>query len=295
MRDQLKKRINNCIDRNERRIKKIENFFRLFEIIVLTVTLVVSIISLRCISTKQLHIEQSQLKIEKAMADPIIDCKVEYNEDETKIEEIDITVDKNPANDLNISVIPLYSIYVLFYEGYSKKKKKMISVPSTGSIVIPINSFIKDDLYTIQHSANIGKICTLYPLRINEKYFDVFSNTNIDYSELSGKCIISTVELAYFIEITYTDILENEIREIYYCKPNYSISFDNKYNVSSYLSSTNFYRISEGDKLYDLYNKNKNEECVTYNATSFANENEITRLKEAIEEAIDKGQYYLIS
>ncbi len=289
------KNYDNCAYINEVKTKKFENIIRLIEIVVLVMTLVVSIISLIRVLAKQLYIEQSQLKIEKTMADPIIDCKVEYNEDETKIEEIDITVDKNPANDLNINVIPLYSIYVLFYEGYSSNNEKMISVLTTGSIVIPINSFIKDDLYTIQHSANIGKICTLYPLRINEKYFDVFFNTNIDYSELSGKCIISTVELAYFIEITYTDILENEIREIYYCKPNYSISFDNKYNVSSYLSSTNFYRISEGDKLYDLYNKNKNKECVTYNATSFANENEITRLKEAIEEAIDKEQYYLIS
>lgn len=276
----LLRRIRTHLERNE-------VWFRVIEVLLLVFTLAATIFI-------AIDITESQLRIEKSLADPIVSCEIDYNEDESQINRIDILVEQNPAKELDISFKPMYSLSIFHFDGYESENNWMASFPKN-SLLLPISTFKNEDIKTKNYRTNFGKIESLYPLEISKKYMDVFENNNMDFSKLSGEFTISKVELVYFIDISYTDVLGNENNKVYFCKPNYSKTFENEYGISVANDLTNFCLIDEYDELFTLYKKVLESKCVTYDFLEIYDENKISELKKTVEEAAKNKQFYTIS
>lgn len=179
-------------------------------------------------------IYNQQLKIEKALAMPIINFS--YDNSEDIINKITITNNGGAIKNIEVEVFPfLYGNIDTYDESYITEEIQF-SIVHKRDFMLPLDkSLMTNTLYN-----NIQGV--LVTIEINNDSLIIHDINNlkdiINYSESTFNIDqIQYVEVQYFLFVSYTDILGNETSNYYYCNTGIHINFQNPQNNKTALGS----------------------------------------------------------
>lgn len=153
---------------------------------------------------------------------------------------------------------------------------------------------IKSDYKIFMKNTNFGNICTIN-FSLNDKNLSYFLENSSRLSLFSNTMEIFTVEMAYFIEITYKDIFGDNIKSTYFCKPNLKYDLVGEYVKGMDSGDECFYKLNDIPEMEQLYQEFLDESCVYLNKFEAEKVGFKSNFIEMCESAIENEQWYPIA
>ena len=232
-------------------------------------------------------ISKNQMTIERKMSNPVINCEIDYNKTYENIESVDISVTENPIDEIDIRVTLIYCIRLGMFE--SNKLGTYNVMVNKEYLLLPIAEAKK----VIMHNTNVGDICTIEFLE-NDEYLTNFKEDSPSIPVSFNSSEITSIGLAYFIEVKYVDVLGEPNNKIYFCKPNLMVNFKGSYGFQTNDFNCSFFEITNKNTLYEFYKSIIGSNCVIFDNIITIDEDFETKFVEFCEKAIENNQFFQI-
>lgn len=278
------------VEKIKRKIFKCRIFLIKNEIFLTSISIFLSVLTLfstLLIAKRTETISENQMTIEKNISNPLINCKINYNETFEKIDNINISIKENPSENIDVKVKPVYCIRL---GSFKKNNTETYNVSvSTDCLLLPISKFKK----VIVHNTNIGDICTI-EFSHDDECLAEFKEGSPSIPIFSNSSEIISVGLVYFIEITYTDVLGEKKNKVYFCKPNLVVKLKGSFGFQSNELGCSFSEITNNHSLYEFYQSNLESKCVLFDSIITIDESFFYKFVECSENAIENNQFFQI-
>lgn len=233
---------------------------------VLIVTVVGVLIAAVTIISDHLIDKKSEVQFK-----PVIDLSIEYYEDEyygdicldqyaKYIDKVTIKTDGKNTEPIRIKVIPFFNI-IYYNQSQSTLIKQIIPISDLKGIS---SRYAPLDVNEINLKSNV-----ISEIKLNENSYqiiynmmNVFVGSEVEryddyFSNIFADSIITSVDLEFYISISYTDIYQNDYEEVYLCETGFK-------KFSGYL--TDFYFLADTTEIDDRIIEYNVEQMVKYAA-----------------------------